>query len=753
MAAVVRTKNESVRSLSGQWEVDPWGMAVSLFCLAYATALFSLSVFKLLSFFVMPSLFFDLLFIGFPVGAWFGARFVPANRRHFLECLWALQGIMAASVAICLMAKRFDYLRAHLFAVDLPHLVLQVATFVAMFLPFFAAYGLSEYMGYQVGRRSLGGRMRLVYALALFGAAMAYITLKTFLPVLGMARMIAIAFSGLAFAILIVGDRYSRWAATIQVAGMLACSFWPGLEGKSLSMYKGRGPQSTWSFENAGGCHTVHQKWGKYSLFEILATPDRKVYYGFYNDICQWEYAPMLGFSRLSLGAIPILLSKPGQQLAVVGAGGGRQVRLAQRLKGRSVVAIELEPAVFEAVRDPKNLLGAFGRVYDTPGVTPVRAEARSYFEGSRQKFDLIYLPSVGSYPQMMIEPGNMIRTEQAHRTMRDHLTEKGILAIWYPLELDSKGILTNQYVRTIRSLGMRAEAYCNDVELLILGIRDPTAALPTVDELAQLLTMGDSSLAVAAEVQAVRPRSFPVADDPDFVPITDQKPFLAGNVRYILSMSQVVQLFALAGGVLGLAGATVWWGLRRRGDPQIEGRPFSAVAGLALLIGANFLMMEHTLVLMLFGRLYVYDDALGMGAVGFLTLSGLGSLVVAPRLRPAFAIAAAITMAVFLVNADRLSIWGVLLAFAPIALVTGNLFPALFDLAARKPVAVFALDAVGAGWGALLATFIPILWGIDTFFLVSGAVFLLTVLADASFHRHLGWPQFGAEVHVREND
>ena len=84
---------------------------------------------------------------------------------------------------------------------------------------------------------------------------------------------------------------------------------------------------------------------------------------------------------------------------------------MAARLKGRSIVAIELEPAVFEAVRDPKHLLGAFGRVYEAPGVTPVRAEARGYFEGTGQRFDLIFLPSVGSYPQMMIEPGNMVRT------------------------------------------------------------------------------------------------------------------------------------------------------------------------------------------------------------------------------------------------------------------------------------------------------------------------------------------------------
>lgn len=742
MAAVVGIDNDPRASAREQWQIHPWRMAVCLFCLSYATALFSLAVFKLLSFFVMPSLFFDLLFIGFPVGAWIGARFISADRGHFIGCMWALQGITAASVAICLMAKRFDHLRAHLFTIDMSQLVMQVSTFVAMFLPFFAAYGLCEYLGYQVGRRSLGGRMRLVYALALFGAAMAYLSLRTLLPTLGMARMVAIAFTGLAVAIVLIGDRWSQLAAGIQVGGMLACSCWPGLEGEFLGLYKGLGFQSTWEFRSAGGCHTVFQKWGKYSLCEILATPDRKVYYGFYNDIFQWEYAPGSGFSRPSLGAIPILLTKPGQHMAIVGAGGGRQVRLAARLKGRSIVAIELEPAVFEAVRDPKNLLGAFNRVYEAPGVTPVRAEARSYFEQSCQTFDLIYLPSIGSYAQMMIEPGSMIRTFQAYQTMRDRLTKQGILAIWYPNGLDYKGILTDQYVRTLRSLGLKTEAYCNDGEVLILGARDPMATLPTVAELDQLLAMGDTSYATSEEFHGVRPWSHLVDDDPHFAPITDQKPFLAGNVRYILSMTQVVQLFALAGGVMGLAAAGVWWGLRRRGDPHIEGRPFPAVAGLALLIGANFLIMEHALVLVLFRRLYVYDDALGLGAIGFLTLSGLGSLVAVHRLRPAFAIAAVFAMAVFLIHAERLSVWGAFVAMTPIALVTGNFFPALFDLAAHKPVAVFALDAVGAGWGALLATFIPIVWGIDAFFVVSGAVFLLTVLADAWFQRHLGWPR-----------
>ena len=141
-------------------------VAIGLFCLSFATALFTLAIFKLLGFFIMPSLFFDLLFIGFPLGAFLAAHRLPASRASLLGSLWGLQATMLMSVGCCLLAKRFDYLRAHLFDIDLAMLVGQIAVFVGLFLPFFAAYGMSEYLGYQYGRSRLGGRMRLVYALA-----------------------------------------------------------------------------------------------------------------------------------------------------------------------------------------------------------------------------------------------------------------------------------------------------------------------------------------------------------------------------------------------------------------------------------------------------------------------------------------------------------------------------------------------------------------------------------------------------------
>lgn len=705
--------------------------AIALFLLSFSTTLFTLAVFKLLTFFVMPSLFFDLLFVGFPIGALLGARFFTSADSAFARSLWILKSVMLVSVGACFSAKWLDYLRAHLFDIELSRLLGQVATFVVLFLPFFASYGLSEYLGYQAGRRRLGGRMRTVYALALFGAAAAYVTLKTALPSLGMARLLIVAFLGIALTVLAASGPVGRKVASLEIVGLTAAFFVPGIEETFLDLYKGRGIQSTWDYKTRLHCRPVFQRWGRYSLCEILAEPGGRAFHGFYNDMFQWEHSPELGFRNPSLGAIPILRTRPGDSIAVVGAGGGRQVRLADRLGGRSIVAIELEPAVFEAVRGPQHLLRAFRHVYESPRVTPVRAEARGYLERSTQKFDLIYLPSVGGYAQMMIEPGNMVRTFEAHRMMRDHLTERGVLAIWYPRGLDHREILTRQYVRTLRALGMKAEAYRNDVEFLILGFRSPRAEVPSAEQLA-----GDLPVpAEFARLESFRPRRLETGADPRFTSVTDDKPYLAGNVRYILKIGQVYQLFALAIVLVAGVGIGAWLMLRRGGDPEVPGRPLGSVALLALLIGANFLMAEHFLVLALFRSLFVYEDALGLGAVAFLTLSGLGSLIASRSLRPALVLAGLLGLLILVTRPGWFSTVGIVLAFAPIGLAAGTFFPALFDEAARKPVTVFAFDAVGAGLGASAATFIPILWGFRTYFAIAILFFAATAVADMWFH------------------
>jgi hypothetical protein len=733
-------------------------LGLALFLVSFATVLFTLSVWKLLSFFIMPSLFFDLLFIGFPLGAFLGVKFFTVSPQSFLRSLWALQVVMGASVFACLLCKHFDYLRAHLFEVELARLVVQMGIFTALFIPFFCAYGLSEYVGYQLGRLVLAGRMRRVYAIYLFGAASAYCFTEVVLHQhllgetfgrIGVSHLLALAIGLVALSTsILAGQGAARWIAAAESLAMAVAILSPGLEPGFLALYKGESPQSTKAYLETGEYEEVFQRWGHYSLTEVLEGRSGSLV-GFYNDLMQWEFSRGTGFEARMLGAVPINLAHdvaPGGRVAIIGAGGGRQVRWALQppFRFERIVAIELEPAVFEAARG--DLAGKFDSVYEAETVVPLLAEARGYMEETEETFDLVFLPSVGGYPQMMLEPGNMIRTLDAYRVLRERLSGRGILAIWYPRGLDPKGVLTEQYVRTLGPQGLKlaTRAYLTQgapiEEYLILAAKDSSTRLPSARDIDVFLrgeAPGDPWR--LPPVREALTRELFVDDDPGFKPISDDQPFLAGNVRHIFSLAQVYALLAVAGSVLLAITLLLFFALRRGGDPGIPGRSYRQVAGLSLLIGANFILLEHHVILALFRGLYVYHEALVAGAISFLILSGLGSVVISARLRgPLLLVACATLLAVSILETLSVRLPPPLLiaSVAPVAFVTGSLFPALFELAARNPVAVFAMDAMGAAAGSLLSFFIPIAFGFSAFFPTAAAVFFLTSFATWRFYR-----------------
>ena len=74
-----------------------------------------------------------------------------------------------------------------------------------------------------------------------------------------------------------------------------------------------------------------------------------------------------------------------------------------------------------------------------------------------------------------------------------------------------------------------------------------------------------------------------------------------------------------------------------------------------------------------------------------------------------------------------------------PVALVTGSFFPELFEIAAHKPLAVFASDSVGAALGSLVSFFVPIVFGFQAFFALGAVVFWLTAFCAHRFFDRLG--------------
>ena len=716
----------------------PWKLGTVLFVLSFATVMFTVALFRLLTFFIMPSLFFDLLFIGFPLGAMVGAYFFRISNASFLKTLWVLQAAMLLSIVAMFACKHFDYLRAHLFDVELQQLFIQMLVFTGFFLPFFVAYGLSEYIGYQVGRIHLRGRMPVVYAIYLFGAAAAYVCAELLFPLLGAARVLAIPFILVALAALVLmrSSRVRRYVIVQQLV-LVGLFLVPQLEQGFLKLYKGTSMQSTHAYA-AMGYQTIYQKWGRYSLIEVMQIPGADGYVGFYNDIIQWWFAPGNGFMSHSMGMFPIELTPQGGRIAIIGAGAGRQVQYARKMRQdlAQIRAIEIEPGVIDAVRG--RLAERFDRVYEDPRVVLVNQEARGYMEGTTQRFDLIYLPSVGGYPQMMLEPGNMIRTLEAYRTLGDRLTEQGILAIWYPAVLDPRAVLTEQYIHTLESpdIGLQVRAYRNAGEVLILAARR-LASLPRQKDVEDFYLQPATALFGEGFVPFFVDMPQPVEktwDPTTFKPIRDDQPFLAGNVQHIFSLGQVGKLFGLVGGLMLGFAAILLLLLRNRGNPGIPGKSFSQVMLISLFVGANFLVVEHYVILALFQKLYLYRDALVLGAISFLIITGLGSTLITARFRPVFQFAGGVFILLLLLFHDSLSPLASLALLAPVAFVTGSFFPALFEAAAENPLGVFAADSIGAAIGSMASFFIPIVFGFEWFFVFATLIFWVTAIATFLF-------------------
>jgi hypothetical protein len=464
---------------------------------------------------------------------------------------------------------------------------------------------------------------------------------------------------------------------------------------------------------------------------------------GFYNDLIQWQYAPDNGFIQPGMGMIPIDRSPPGAHIAIIGAGGGRQVQYARKSGHdfEQIVAIEIEPAVLDAVKGP--LAERFDHVYQDDRVELANHEARSYMEQTDRRFDLIYLPSVGGYPQMMLEPGNMIRTIDAFVTLSSRLTEHGVLAIWYPGVLDPKGILTEQYIRTMEGpeVGLQVRAFRSPGDVLILAAASIDYLPTTEDVQAFYYQAGGAALPYPMNIFSAPMEVAKTWEAGSFRPIRDDQPFLAGNIQHIFSVQQVGDLFALVGGLLAGFAVLLFLMLRKRGDPRIPGKPFSQVVLVSLFVGANFLVVEHFLILALFKKLYVYNDAVVLGAIGFLILTGLGSTLITARWRPALQLLGGVFILGLLLSHETLSPWANLALLAPVAFVTGSFFPALFEAAAENPLGVFAADSIGAAIGSMASFFIPIVFGFSWFFAFATAMFWLTAAATYLFFRNLAVP------------
>jgi predicted membrane-bound spermidine synthase len=127
---------------------------------------------------------------------------------------------------------------------------------------------------------------------------------------------------------------------------------------------------------------------------------------------------------------------RPSSQVLVIGAGGGRDVLSALAFGQKSVIAIEMNEAILQALNQK---FGDFsGHLDRDPRVRFVHDEARSYIAHMPDRVDIIQASLVDTWAATnsgayaLAENG--IYTTEAWRLFLDHLTHRGLLTFtrWY---------------------------------------------------------------------------------------------------------------------------------------------------------------------------------------------------------------------------------------------------------------------------------------------------------------------------------
>lgn len=673
--------------------------------------------------------------------------------ERFVKALPLLQLVMLATIFATLSLKHFDFMRNSLLFNQSPFSIfIQIAIFSLIYSPFFMAYGATEYLGYLAGRERLARKMNGVYAVVLFGAATAFVV-GLAQQYIGITRLFVLALATITIvkAILNPSRLTFRIVEAVIFVGLLV---YPGTDELFMQLFKSNKNFSVADYKEdvaeraaATGenvtAETVHQGWGRYSYFEVLKIQDdqRRTLTGFYNDMSQWWYLPGAATEPDFRESMLQPFLDQAESVCVVGCGGGRDIKLAREAGVKRMLAIDVEPAIQSVLQG--KLAEEFENVFSQPDVELVIGDARTYLENHEDRYDAIFFWSVGGYPQLMLEPGNMIRTQEALTLFLSRLEDDGCFFLGYDRALDPDMVLLRQYATTLQLAGAHVAAFENHAdtinEFALIAI-SPNAS----DE--QLAKWNETLASLPNRVAGRRVERLSDEDlqQPNFTPVVDDRPYLGGNIRTVLSPESIRQLFYLISVTLAAIVGAIWYLLSNTDDTHRK--PPAGIQLLAVLLGMNFILLEHLVVLEVFRSTYTYSDALILGVVLFLTCTGLGSLLVRDSWLKPLIFASWIGPLAWLAIPGAGGTWVALAALLIATAVTGNLFPLLFERSAHHRLYIFALDAIGAAIGAMMSFFIPILFGLTVLRQVAIVVYLITCIAMLALVLYRSKPQEEAD-------
>lgn len=330
-------------------------------------------------------------------------------------------------------------------------------------------------------------RIGPLYAIDLVGAALGAVLVIPLLALLGGHRTVIVAaILASVAAILFARAQRGRHPAPGALIALVVCSVLLVLAGPT-DLFRLR-------FSKKGAEYgVVFERWNSFSRVTVLERPQsqsgwnlsRKAPPGGVRH--KWIVidggagTPMLGFTgdfapleflRYDVSSLGYQV-RPQRSVAIIGAGGGRDILTAKSLGVERVHAIEINPIIVDLVRS--EFADFTQSPYDLPGVTFSVGDGRSFLTTSQQRFDHVQISAVdtiaASAAGALALVEQSLYTTEAFLDYYDHLTEDGLLSITRPFHTERLDV-TLRMVDLVRTAWVERGVDRPERHLIVIGRR-----------------------------------------------------------------------------------------------------------------------------------------------------------------------------------------------------------------------------------------------------------------------------------------
>jgi len=489
------------------------------------------------------------------------------------------------------------------------------------------------------------------------------------------------------------------------------------------------------------------------------------------TEIMKWDgNVQNAQFLKSTLDFLPYSIIKAEKTL-VIGSGGGRDVVIALVGGSSKVVAVELNPIIVEVV---KSYGEKAGNVYNNEKVEVIVDEGRSFIGRSQAKYDVIVLTMVDSWAAIAAGgyalSENYLYTLEAFDQYMDHLTDDGVLLMirWY----DEIPRLVSSVVKSLMLEGMTTEdagkhivvvldevwtGYGYKVRKAVLMVKKANFNLAEVKEIENKVQASSNykmfyipylfAESPYAELfnGTITLKEFYENFPTKVSPVSDNDPYYFAFEKPLpASLRDVIVLFSLfIGGFIFIP----WMSRKRSTKPKAT---FSFVIFFSAL-GVGFMLLEIVILQKFILFLGYPTRALSVILFSLLLSSGIGSFASGSVTRNktvriilfaclliillviSYALFLPSLFAVLLPREANIRILVTFLLLFPLGFFMGMPFPTgLRILSTKSSKEVPWMWAINGGFsvfGAVIATAIGIIWGLNYAMLLGALAYFISFL------------------------